>query len=137
MIKEIFKDREEFFYTANLKVATALATLGFRPKMPNPITRTIRSDGRESTVFWFDAVNDKGQQADDIFRGMTKGSDELQEKDPENPINYVRAALQNREALVDWIRATPQCVQVDVKGKTMLIRRDATEEDRRKIVSQL
>jgi hypothetical protein len=34
MIQEIIKDQEEFVYTANLKAATALATLGFGLKYP-------------------------------------------------------------------------------------------------------
>ena len=134
MITETIKQQEEYFYTANLKVATALVTLGFAPKMPNPITRTIRSDGRESTVFWFDATNKDGMQADEVFKGMTKGAKDIEKADPENPINYIRAALQNREVLVDWIRAPPQRVEVEIKGKKLLIRRDASEEDKKQLI---
>lgn len=137
MITETIKQQEEYFYTANLKVATALVTLGFAPKMPNPITRTVRSDGRESTVFWFDATNKDGMQADEVFRGMTKGAEDIEKTDPENPINYIRAALQNREVLVDWIRATPQRVEVEIKGKKLLIRRDASEEDKKQLIKYL
>jgi hypothetical protein len=137
MITETIKQQEEYFYTANLKVATALVTLGFAPKMPNPITRTIRSDGRESTVFWFDATNKDGMQADEVFKGMTKGAEDIEKADPENPINYIRAALQNREVLVDWIRATPQRVEVEIKGKKLLIRRDASEEDKKRLIKYL
>lgn len=137
MITETIKQQEEYFYTANLKVATALVTLGFAPKMPSPITRTIRSDGRESTVFWFDATNKDGMQADAVFKGMTKGAEDIEKADPENPINYIRAALQNREVLVDWIRATPQRVEVEIKGKKLLIRRDASEEDKKRLIKYL
>ena len=137
MITETIKQQEEYFYTANLKVAAALVTLGFAPKMPNPITRTIRSDGRESTVFWFDATNKDGMQADEVFKGMTKGAEDIEKADPENPINYIRAALQNREVLVDWIRATPQRVEVEIKGKKLLIRRDASEEDKKRLIKYL
>lgn len=137
MITETIKQQEEYFYTANLKVATALVTLGFAPKMPNPITRTIRSDGRESTVFWFDATNKDGMQADEVFKGMTKGAEDIEKVDPENPINYIRAALQNREVLVDWIRATPQRVEVEIKGKKLLIRRDASEEDKKRLLKYI
>jgi hypothetical protein len=105
--------------------------------MPNPITRTIRSDGRESTVFWFDATNKDGMQADEVFKGMTKGAEDIEKADPENPINYIRAALQNREVLVDWIRATPQRVEVEIKGKKLLIRRDASEEDKKRLIKYL
>jgi hypothetical protein len=54
MIRETTNEREEFFYTPNLKAAVALVTLGFRLKEGNAVTRTVRADGKESTVFWFD-----------------------------------------------------------------------------------
>lgn len=135
MNTEKITDREQYFYTPNLKVATAMVTLGFLPKMPSPITRTVRTDGRESTVFWLDAVNDKGQRAEDVFAGMTKGGEALNESDPENPINYIRAALANRDVLIDWIRNTPRRVEVEIKGKRLLIREDATSNDKRELVS--
>jgi len=137
MNRENISDGEQYFYTPNLKVATAMVTLGFAPKMPCPITRTVRSDGRESTVFWLDAVNNKGQRAEDIFSGMTKGGDSLNESDPENPINYIRAALANRDVLVDWIRNTPRRIEVEIKGKRLLIREDATSEDKKQIIKNL
>ena len=134
MNTETINDREQYFYTPNLKVATAMVTLGFLPKMPCPITRTVRSDGRESTVFWLDAVNDKGQRAEDVFAGMTKGGEALNESDPENPINYMRSALANRDVLVDWIRNTPRRIEVEIKGKRLLIREDATDADKEELV---
>lgn len=137
MNRENINDGEQYFYTPNLKVATAMVTMGFAPKMPCPITRTVRSDGRESTVFWLDAVNDKGQRAEDVFSGMTKGAYALNESDPENPINYIRAALANRDVLVDWIRNTPRRIEVEIKGKCLLIREDATSEDKKEIIKNL
>lgn len=135
MNTETINDREQYFYTPNLKVAAAMVTMGFLPKMPCPITRTVRSDGRESTVFWLDAVNDKGQRAEDVFAGMTKGGEALNESDPENPINYMRSALANRDVLVDWIRNTPRRIEVEIKGKRLLIREDATNADKEALVN--
>jgi hypothetical protein len=137
MNTETIRDSEQYFYTPNLKVATALVTLGFLPKMPCPITRTVRSDGRESTVFWLDAVNAKGQRAEDVFTGMTKGGEALNESDPENPINYIRAALANRDVLVDWIRNTPRRIEVEIKGRRLLVREDATDADKKEIIQNL
>jgi hypothetical protein len=137
MIRETTNEREEFFYTPNLKAAVALVTLGFRLKEGNAVTRTVRADGKESTVFWFDCLNDKGQQADEIYRGMTKGGEALEQSDPENIVNYLRAYAANRDALVDIIRNTPRRIIIERNGKHIAIREDATEADKKEIAKQI
>ena len=120
----------KLFQTINLKAATALATLGFRLNS-TPVTRIVRQDGKESTVFWFDGINDKGQDASEIYRAMTKEGEELERKDPENPINYIRAALANRDVLVDLIRNTPRIVEVERNGKKIAISENASVETKK------
>jgi hypothetical protein len=137
MIQEIIKDQEEFVYTANLKAATALATLGFGLKYPQPVTRTVRTDGKESTVFWFNSTNDRGERAEDVILGMTKGGEELERKDPEHLINYLRAYAANRDALVDIIRQTPRRIIVETNGKRILVREDATDADKKELAKHL
>ena len=137
MIQEIIKDQEEFVYTANLKAATALATLGFGLKYPQPVTRTVRTDGKESTVFWFNSINDRGERAEDVIIGMTKGGDDLERKDPEHIVNYLRAYAANRDALVDIIRQTPRRIIVETNGKRILVREDATEADKAELAKRL
>jgi hypothetical protein len=137
MIQEIIKDQEEFVYTANLKAATALATLGFGLKYPQPVTRTVRTDGKESTVFWFNSTNDRGERAEDVIVGMTKGGEKLEQEDPEHIVNYLRAYAANRDALVDIIRQTPRRIVVETKGKRILVREDATEADKKELAKHL
>jgi hypothetical protein len=137
MIQEIIRDQEEFVYTANLKAATALATLGFGLKYPQPISRTVRTDGKESTVFWFNSTNDRGERAEDVIVGMTKGGEKLEQEDPEHIVNYLRAYAANRDALVDIIRQTPRRIVVETKGKRILVREDATESDKAEIAKRL
>ena len=137
MIQEIIKTQEEFVYTANLKAATALATLGFGLKYPFPVTRTVRTDGKESTVFWFNSANDRGERAEDVIIGMTKGGDDLERNDPEHIVNYLRAYAANRDALVDIIRQTPRRIIVETNGKRILVREDATDAERREIAKHL
>jgi hypothetical protein len=137
MIQEIIRDQEEFVYTANLKAATALATLGFGLKYPQPVTRTVRTDGKESTVFWFNSTNDRGERAEDVILGMTKGGEKLEQEDPEHIVNYLRAYAANRDALVDIIRQTPRRIVVETKGKRILVREDATESDKAEIAKRL
>jgi hypothetical protein len=137
MISERILDKEEFFYTANLKVATALATLGFRPKYPNPVTRIVRADGKESTVFWFDCLNADGMKAEKVHHWMTKGGEELEREQPEHIVNYLRAYAANRDALVDIIRATPRQIVIEAKGKRIAVREDASPEDRAEIARRI
>jgi hypothetical protein len=137
MISETINTKEEYVWTANLKAATALATLGFALKSPNPVTRTIRSDKKESTVFWFDSTNDRGDRAEDILLWMTKGGEELEKRDPEHLVNYLRAYAANREALVDIIRGTPRHIVIERNGKRIAVREDATEEDKKALAKHL
>jgi hypothetical protein len=133
MISETINTQEEFVWTANLKAATALATLGFGLKSPNPVTRTIRTDKKESTVFWFNSTNDRGDRAEDILLWMTKGGEELERRDPEHLVNYLRAYAANRDALVDIIRGTPRHIVIERNGKRIAVREDASEEDKKNI----
>jgi hypothetical protein len=133
MISETINTQEEFVWTANLKAATALATLGFGLKSPNPVTRTIRTDKKESTVFWFNSTNDRGDRAEDILLWMTKGGEELERRDPEHLVNYLRAYAANRDALVDIIRGTPRHIVIERNGKRIAVREDASEEYKKNI----
>jgi len=119
----------EMFHTTNLKAATALVTLGFELLTP-PVTRTVRDDGEDSTVFWFEPRNKEGKKAIDVYRGMTKGADELNASDPENPINYIRTALGNRDELISLIRNTPRNVVIKRMGRSIAIREDASKEQK-------
>jgi hypothetical protein len=122
----------KLFQTINLKAAVALATLGFKPNNP-PVTRIVRQDGKESTVFWFDCINDKGQDASEVYRAMTKDGEELERKDPENPINYIRAALANRDVLVELIRDTPRIIEIERDGKKIAISEKASLETKKEM----
>jgi hypothetical protein len=122
----------KLFQTINLKAAVALATLGFKPNNP-PVTRIVRQDGKESTVFWFDCINDKGQDASEVYRAMTKDGEELERKDPENPINYIRAALANRDVLVELIRDTPRIIEIERDGKKIAISEKASIQTKKEM----
>jgi hypothetical protein len=134
---ETYNDKESYFYTANIKVATALATMGFAMKQPEPVTRMVRPDGKESTVFWFDELSTTGAKARDVVLGMTKEADALDSSDPENPINYIRAALLNRDTLVDLVHSTPRRIIIERNGKRIAIREDATDADKKNLATKL
>lgn len=126
------QEHETLFHTTNLKVSAALVTLGFEFASP-PVTRTVRADGNESTVFWFKPENTEGKKAVEVLRDMTKGADALNATDPENPINYMRAVLANRDELISLIRDCPRGVVIERNGKRIIIAENATEETKRKV----
>lgn len=124
-------------YTTNLKAAAALCTLGFNFSNENPVTRIIRADGKESTVFWFENLNDKGEKASSVLSGMTSGADALNESDPENIINYLRAFAANRDTLIDIIRSTPRLIQIERNGKKIAVYENASAETKAKIAARI
>lgn len=122
---------QELFHTMNLKVAAALVTLGFEVNTP-PITRIIREDGVESTLFWFSGTNREGMKAMDVANGMTKRGDELSKSDPENPINYMRVFASNRDEMIGLIKNTPRQIEVKKDGRKLLLSENASDEARLK-----
>jgi hypothetical protein len=97
----------------------------------------VRPDGKESTVFWFDELSTTGAKARDVVLGMTKEADALDASDPENPINYIRAALLNRDTLVDLVHSTPRRIIIERNGKRIAIREDATDADKKNFATKL
>ncbi len=130
-------DQIELFHTSNLKLATALVTLGFELNEA-PVTRQVRSDGNETTVFWFKATHpDNGQSAFEHFQNFTKRSEFFAESNPEHPLNYMRAYADNRDELIDLIRNTPRDVVIERNGRRIAIRETASEETRKKFAALL
>jgi hypothetical protein len=127
-------DRTELFHTTNIKVATALLTLGFDKITISSMTRT---DGQNSIVFWFAGSNAEGLKAADVFHGMTKGGQALARKDPENVINYLRCFAGNRDELIADIHNTPEMVVIEKDGQKIAISKTASEETKRQIAEMI
>lgn len=123
-------DPQELFHTTNLKTAAALVTLGFNKISTSIIVRT---DGKESMVFWFEPRNPDGQSAMTVFHGMTKGGEALAKSDPENVLNYLRTYAANRDELVNEIRTTPRQIEVEKDGVRALIREGASGETKQAV----
>jgi len=130
------KMTQELFHTMNIKVAAALATMGFEANTP-PVTRIVREDGNESVIFWFEATNDRGEKAMTIAHGMTKGGESLNEADPENIINYLRCFAANRDEMIGLIKNTPRQVEIKNGGRKMLLSENASDETKRKSAAML
>ena len=127
-------DRMELFHTTNLKVATALLTLGFEKVT---ISKMTRADGQNSIVFWFTGTNADGLKARDVFHGMTKGGEALARKEPEHIVNYLRCYATNRDELIADIHNTPEMVVIEKDGQKIAINKNASEETKRQIAEMI
>jgi len=127
-------NKTELFHTTNVKVATALLTLGFEKITISSITRT---DGQNSIVFWFAGTNPDGLKASAVFHGMTKGGSALARSEPENVINYLRCYAGNRDELIADIHHTPKMVVIEKDGQKIAISATASEETKRQIAEMI
>jgi hypothetical protein len=124
----------ELFHTTNLKVATALLTLGFEKVT---ISKMTRADGQNSIVFWFAGTNADGIKARDVFHGMTKGGEALARKEPEHIVNYLRCYANNRDELIADIHNTPDMVVIEKDGQKIAISKNASEDMKRQIAEMI
>ena len=104
-----------FWGTTNLKVAAAVAAFGAKLRKVDPVTRMVREDGSQQVTFWFDADGVAANERKEMERNWAE-----MESDPEHPIRYIRAALENRETLLGLVkRAEP--IQIIQRGEQTLI----------------
>jgi hypothetical protein len=129
--------KETFTYTSNIKAAACLMTLGFALKENSPCVRIAREDGKESSSYWFEEDGPQGLKASKVIHWMTKGHKELEDSDPENPINYIRAAFANRETAIDMHKRTPRMVEIRRNGKQLFLSENADDETRKKFARLL
>ena len=123
---------EAYWGTTNIKVASAVASFGAKPRQLDPVTRTIKENGEVQATFWFEAGAGAEARAE-----MERPWSEMK-SDPESPIRYVRAALENRETFLGLLKRSVAIRVVQTKGgQTLLISENATSEQRRAILKHL
>jgi hypothetical protein len=142
------QNKQYLYSTMNVMVANILLTYGFELVT---FTSIVRSDGKESKEFWFNANSPECQvpmtpldrdrkhwsQADYVSYYATKGSEDLKAIDPEHPILWMRAFSMNRNQLVGIIKNAPRMVEITNGSRSALIAEDASDETKRKIAAML
>lgn len=135
----------EIVETSNLKAATAILTFGF--PLIN-VSVSVRGDGTDSKVFWYNPKNESGQSSQEVKHDMTKGADALAAADHEAQLlalipqnkhhlfykavtNYMRAYALNRDSLVSIIKRNEKVV-IEHGDKTLIISKNASDETKRK-----
>jgi hypothetical protein len=126
---------QKLFHTMSIMVADILLTYGFKLET---FTHVARADGRESKEFWFAASSPKCEfDAETVAAYATTNHEALEAKDKEHPILWMRAALMNRNQLVEIIKQAPRMVEIRSGGRKCLIAETASEETKRQIAAML
>jgi hypothetical protein len=122
---------EAFWGTTNIKVASAVASFGAKPRSIDPVTRVIKDDGSAQATFWFETGAGAEARAE-----MERPWSEMK-SDPESPIRYVRAALENRETLLGLLKRAVPVRVIQRGGQTLLVSENATLEQRKAILKHI
>jgi len=120
-----------YWGTTNLKVASAVAAFGAKPRPVDPITRVIR-DGQQQVTFWF--ISDGNG---DIARNEMERTWADMQSDQESPIRYVRAALENRETLLGLVKRAEPIRIIQIGGQTLMVPENASPERKKALLRHI
>lgn len=127
--------KEKILYTQNLKLATTLATFGVPFRKDEPLRVIEDSDnGNKKTIFFFfeDTTEKLGEQ---IIQRWEAGWSAITDYD--DPLAYCRAALENRERLLDAMNNSTPLVKKQMGKTTLLISKNASQELKKKLSKYL
>lgn len=128
-------DNTSMYHTMNIMVASLLLSYGFKLIT---YTHIVREDGKESKEFWFECTSpDCEHTAEDVGRYATKSWQDLKDRDAEHPLLWMRAALMNRNQIIEIIKKAPKMVEITNGNRRALIAANASDETKRKIAAML
>lgn len=122
---------QSFWGTTNIKVASAVAAFGGKLRQSDPVTHIIREDGTRQVTFWFESGT-----GDKVRAEMDAKWNEMK-SDPESPIRYVRAALENRETLLGLVKRAEPIQVLQRGGQTLLVPLNAKPELKKAILKAI
>ena len=120
-----------YWGTTNLKVASAVAAFGAKPRPVDPVTRVIK-DGQQQVTFWFISVGN----GDVAKKEMERTWADMQ-SDEESPIRYVRAALENRETLLGLVKRAEPIRIIQIGGQTLMVPENASPERKKALLRHI
>ena len=126
---------EKILFTQNIKLAATLATLGipFRKEEPMAVIEDADNNNRRSFTFFFQDTED--ELGSRLIEKWEKGWSAFTDLD--EPIAYCRAALENRERLLDAINNATPLIKKNFGKTTLLISKNASPELRKKLSKYL
>lgn len=117
-----------FWGTTNIKVASAVATLGGKLRQTDPVTHIIRDDGSRQVTFWFECgAGDEARREMECKWNEMKG-------DEESVVRYIRAALENRETLLGLVKRAEPIQIIQRGGQTLIVPLNAKPELKKAIL---
>jgi len=120
----------DFLYiTNNIKLACALLTMGH--KLKDDESCCIEEDGKTEVNFIFDNPNG------DVSKDAQKWKGGLEKMEKEEPLAYLWAYAHNRDRLLDVIKQSVPMVRVRYGSKILLYPKNATAEQKKRIMSKL
>ena len=123
---------DSFWGTTNIKVAAAASAFGAKLRQSDPVTCIIKEDtGQRQFTFWFSISG-----GDDAKAEMERTWADMK-SDPESPIRYVRAALENRETLLSLMKRAEPIMSIQRGGQTLLVSERASPELKRAMLKKL
>ena len=122
---------DSFWGTTNIKVAAAASAFGAKLRQSDPVTCIVQESGHRQYTFWF---SDSG--SDEAKAEMERTWADMK-SDPESPIRYVRAALENRETLLGLVKRAEPILSIKRGNQTLLISERASPELKRTMMKKL
>ena len=122
---------DSFWGTTNIKVAAAASAFGAKLRQSDPVTCIVQEGGHRRYTFWFTISGGEEAKAE-----MERTWADMK-SDPESPIRYVRAALENRETLLGLIKRAEPILSVSRGGQTLLVSERASPELKRAMLKKL
>jgi hypothetical protein len=120
----------DFLYiTNNIKLACALLTMGH--KLKDNESCCIEENGKTDVNFIFDDTNNTVSMDAKKWKGGLEGMDQ------EEPMAYLWAYAHNRDRLLDAIKQSVPMVRVRSGSKILLYPKNASAEQKRRIMSKL
>jgi hypothetical protein len=120
----------DFLYiTNNIKLACALLTMGH--KLKDNESCCIEDNGKTEVNFIFDDASNA------VSKDAQKWKGGLEKMNLEEPLAYLYAYAHNRDRLLDIIKQSIPMVRVKYGGKTLLYPKNATAEQKRRIMTKL
>jgi hypothetical protein len=125
----MIKTGDFLYITNNIKLACALLTMGH--KLKDNESCCIEENGKTEVNFIFDDVNNE------VTRDAQKWKGGLEKMSLEEPLAYLWAYAHNRDRLLDIIKQSVPMVRVKYGSKTLLYPKNATAEQKRRIMTKL
>ena len=125
----MLKSGDYIYVTNNIKLACALLTVGH--KLKDQGSCCVEENGKTEVTFLFDDVNGL------VTTDANKWKSGLEKMDLEEPLAYLWAYAHNRDRLLDTIKQSIPMVRVRYGDKVLLYPKNATAEQKRKIMKKL